>query len=196
MAKPKIKHEVYRTPEWVYSTFCKKFPALVTAKSCLDPTAGDGRFVKYLLQNGHINKGFCVDILKPKKPFPCRGKVLDFFKFKTNKKFNLIITNPPFSLAEKILYKAAKLLKTNGKIILLLRLGFLASKKRKNLHKKMNLSHVIVLGKRPIWEIDGVTKNKPDNSDYAFFIYQPKSDKVETKLKIIFPVVNKCQSHK
>ncbi len=107
----------------------------------------------------------------------------NFMDFKTKHKYNLIITNPPFSLAEQFIKKATTHLKKDGLIIVLLRLGFLGSRKREQLFSDYNLYSVVVMTRRPTWEIDGKDKNNTDNSDYGWFIFKLKSKNVQPKLE-------------
>lgn len=62
------------------------------------------------------------------------------------RRMNLIITNPPFSLAVEFLQKS---LAEAGSVFYLLRLNFLGSKKRKEFWRANKPSHVMVLSERP-----------------------------------------------
>lgn len=78
---------------------------------------------------------------------------------------DLIITNPPFSIALPFLSKSLEEAKT---VCYLLRLGFLGSMDRHNFWKANPLTHLAVISSkgRPSF-----TGNGTDNSEYAWFIW-------------------------
>jgi hypothetical protein len=78
---------------------------------------------------------------------------------------DLIITNPPFSLALEFLTKS---LQEADTVCYLLRLGFLGSQGRHNFWKDNPLTHLGVLSAkgRPSFTGDGT-----DNSEYGWFIW-------------------------
>lgn len=81
----------------------------------------------------------------------------------------LIITNPPFSLAEDFVRRAlAEAKPVGGTVAMLLRLAFLESVKRGAFHKE-HPSDVYVLSKRPSFTEDG----KTDSCAYAWFVWGP-----------------------
>jgi hypothetical protein len=86
---------------------------------------------------------------------------------------DLIVTNPPFSQAQEFLEKSLE----HGRcVIYLLRLGFLASQKRKDFWKANPPSHLFTLSKRPSFTGEG----KTDNSDYGWVVWD-KINVVKTK---------------
>lgn len=78
--------------------------------------------------------------------------------------YNLIITNPPFSLALEFLQKS---LQEADTVIYLLRLNFLGSQKRRAFWQANRPSHVLVLANRPCFTGDG----KTDSIEYAWFCW-------------------------
>lgn len=77
---------------------------------------------------------------------------------------DLIISNPPFSLALEFLQKS---LQEAGTVCYLLRLNFLGSQKRRAFWQANRPSHVLVLSKRPCFTGDG----KTDSIEYAWFCW-------------------------
>lgn len=77
---------------------------------------------------------------------------------------DLIITNPPFSLALAFLQKSLGEART---VISLLRLNFLGSQKRRAFWQEDRPSHVLVLAERPSFSRDGRT----DATEYAWFCW-------------------------
>ena len=49
----------------------------------------------------------------------------DFLEWNTNKKYDLIITNPPFSLAQEFIEKSFELLEPYGFIAMFLKIQFM-----------------------------------------------------------------------
>ena len=85
---------------------------------------------------------------------------------KVNFKSDLIVTNPPFSLALEFLEKS---LREAEVVVYLLRLNFLGSQKRKPFWEKNPPSHIFVLSKRPSFTGKGT-----DATEYAWFVWDKK----------------------
>ena len=83
----------------------------------------------------------------------------DYFKSKGF--YSLIITNPPFSLAQEFLTKS---LSESHSVWYLLRLNFLGSQKRKKFWELNPPTHLLVLSKRPSF-----TNKGTDATEYAWF---------------------------
>lgn len=96
----------------------------------------------------------------------------DFTKWKARRKFDAIVGNPPFSLAVPFIEKGLELLEPDGVLVYLLRLNFLASKKRIEFFKDAPPSHITVLQKRPSFTGDG----KTDGQEYAYFFWRGGAD--------------------
>lgn len=94
---------------------------------------------------------------------------------------SVIISNPPFDLAQEFIEKALSL--KPKYVIFLLRLSFFASKKRKNFFKNNMTEYCFILSDRPsfipqnlVFEtVDGrtktISKGNKDSSEYAFFVW-------------------------
>ena len=78
--------------------------------------------------------------------------------------YNLIVTNPPFSLAMEFLQKS---LTEADTVIYLLRLNFLGSQKRRPFWRANRPTHVLVLSSQPCFTGDG----KTDSIEYAWFCW-------------------------
>lgn len=77
---------------------------------------------------------------------------------------DLIITNPPFSLAMEFLEKSITEAKT---VVYLLRLTFVSSVKRSEFFQKYPPTHLFVLANRPSFRSEGGT----DRTEYAWFCW-------------------------
>jgi len=78
----------------------------------------------------------------------------------------LIITNPPYKLAQEFAEACLAVAGQRGVVALLLRLGFIASLRRSAFHRARP-ADVFILAKRPSFTGDG----KSDACDYAWFLY-------------------------
>jgi len=110
---------------------------------------------------------------------PCRGGGAIFNHIKVDKSYaelsegidylttdfntDLIITNPPFSIALEFLEKSLKEAKT---VVYLLRLNFMGSQKRKSFWQNNPPSHLFTLSKRPSFTGKGT-----DSTEYAWFVW-------------------------
>jgi hypothetical protein len=93
-------------------------------------------------------------------------------------KYDLIITNPPFSLALPFLRSGLKMLEEGGWLFYLLRLGWLEGKKRKEeLHDSHPPSTVHVIVPRPSFTGGGT-----DATAYAMFGYERQPPRGLTRL--------------
>jgi hypothetical protein len=185
--KKLIKHitkELFRTPRNAYLALYKHYPFLIKGR-CLDPSAGDGRWIEDIIALGNTNKHRIYDIRKSEyKTWKRKGLVKTLGKSnciicdnwldeeKPPYRYDSIITNPPFSLAEQFVTKSLHWVKPGGKISILQRLNWLGTQKRSIWLKSMPLKYVIVISKRITWELDGKEKNNTDNVEYAFFVFQ------------------------
>lgn len=89
---------------------------------------------------------------------------IDYLARVSHFRYDLIITNPPFSLALEFLQKS---LREAATVVYLLRLNFLGSQKRRAFWQANRPSHVLVLSKRPCFTGDGHT----DSIEYAWFCW-------------------------
>lgn len=133
--------------------------------SWLEPSAGEGAIVWAVNSFCDLNKlthpnWECWDLVE----VPGVGQ-RDFLSSITDKPVDVIITNPPFSLAVEFAEHALSF-EPSIAVCLLLRLGFLASAKRHAFLSKNMPSKVLVLPNRPSFTGGGT-----DNSEYAWFVW-------------------------
>lgn len=126
----RIEHDNYPTPQEPIEAFLKQLD-LSNVKSFCEPCRGDSAILKHFVgidnvDYAEIREG--IDYLK--KDFEA----------------DLIVTNPPFSLALEFLEKSLKEAKT---VAYLLRLNFLGSQKRKPFWQQNPPTHQFTLAERP-----------------------------------------------
>lgn len=143
--------------------------------SFLEPCVGGGHIAEVIKKYYPNSKIYGCDLVN-------RGykdtKVCDFltYDFK-DKKFDNIITNPPYSLAQEFLEKGMDVINNNGKIAMFLKIQFLEGAKRRRMFKEFPPKYIYVFTKRqnpwrngsPVDE-----KGKPWSSTmcFAWFIWQ------------------------
>lgn len=177
--------EIFRTRKADYLPLFRRFPFLVTGR-VLDPAAGDGRYIISIQKAGNKARHMIVDIdkrnLKSWKRSGLRKKLgkencrlADFLKLKPVAQFDNVITNPPFSIAESMVNRALKWIKSGGYVTVLHRLNWLGTVKRGLRHaKRRDLRYVIVMLKRPRWEDQSgkLIGTSSSTYEYAWFVFQ------------------------
>jgi len=146
-------NDYYPTPNWCFEKLPFDFTKFKTA---LEPCQGDGRITCFLEDKGISTTGIDID------------DGTDYLTYVTEK-VDLILTNPPFSLAQEFILKARKDADT---VVMLLRINFLGSQKRNAFWHENPVTGLIVLSKRPSFTGKGT-----DSIEYAWFIWD-KTDKL------------------
>ena len=94
---------------------------------------------------------------------------------------NIIITNPPFFLAQEIIEKALEDVADGGYVVMLLRLNFFGSKARKPFWDKQMPTRAYIHNRRLSFTDDG----KTDSIEYMHAVWQKGIYPKFTKLSII-----------
>ena len=138
--------DFYPTPAWCYENLEIPWKLFNSAH---EPGAGDGRIVKFLTDKGiptthtEITEG------------------TDFFEW--NENVDLILTNPPFSMAQEFIEHSIPRCNT---CIMLLRLNFLGTIKRHEFWKQHTPTGIHILSNSPSFTGSGT-----DATEYAWFIW-------------------------
>lgn len=141
--------DLYSTPE---SAFKPLIPYLPKTVSFWEPAAGDGRLIKMLRKSGReawgcdLNHGFNLYSMGEVKNELEQNKSFgqDFLADFQLREF--IITNPPFSLAEEFVRHS---LEVADETMMLLRLNFLGSSKRRDWFRAHEPNAMFVITPRP-----------------------------------------------
>lgn len=142
----RIPQDFYATPKWCVDLI---FPTIDLSRvySSLEPCLGSGVIYKKLPR-----KRYWAEIRRDR----------DYLKT-SFPKVDLIVTNPPFSLALKFLRKS---LSESNLCVYLLRLNFLGSQDRKLFWSRNSPTHLYVLSRRPSFAGKGT-----DATEYAWFCW-------------------------
>jgi hypothetical protein len=136
----------------------------------LDVGAGDGRWGSIAREITHANVVVGVELQEMPAPddFTDWFSGQDFLTWKTNYTFDLIVSNPPYSIAEECIRKSWDLLEAGGTMIMLLRLAFQASIRRYNgLWVEIHPHTVAVCSRRPSFYGGGT-----NGDEYGIYIWK------------------------
>ena len=162
----------------------------INGSEILEPCIGNGNIAN-AIKDFYNNKGLNitgVDIVDRGYP---NTIVHDYLTWKTDKKFDCIITNPPYSLAKEFVEKSMTLLNDdydedgypNGQLIMFLKIQFLEGAKRKELFEKYPPKYIYVFRNRmATWNngesLDPNGKRWATTMCHAWFIWE-KGSKTE-----------------
>lgn len=159
----------------------------VGTQMLLDNVAFTGNFLEPCVGGGHI-----ADVIKKyydkadifgsdlvDRGYP-NTLVADFLTYDFDRKFDNIITNPPYSLAQEFLEKGMEVVNNNGKIAMFLKIQFLEGAKRREMFKKYPPKYIYVFTKRQNPWRNGSSvdeKGKPWSSTmcFAWFVWEKGS---------------------
>ena len=177
----RIESDFYPTPTETIDIFLKHYE-IGKELTILEPCAGNGNIVESLKKIGCKNID-AVEIRREElenlvdKVGIGHVAICDFLTM-NNKflldKYDIIITNPPYNLAQEFVEKSLEVIKPGGTVIMLLRTNFLESKKRFSFWQKNKLNGLYVLSKRPSFTGKGT-----DATSYSWFIWT-KNEKKQT----------------
>ena len=166
----------------------------INGSEILEPCIGNGNIAN-AIKDFYNNKGLNitgVDIVDRGYP---NTIVHDYLTWKTDKKFDCIITNPPYSLAKEFVEKSMTLLNDdydedgypNGQLIMFLKIQFLEGAKRKELFEKYPPKYIYVFRNRmATWNngepLDPNGKRWATTMCHAWFIWE-KGSKTEPTVR-------------
>ena len=163
----RIEADFYATPKDCVQNFINHYGSI--NGRVLEPSAGNGNITEVVKSNG---TNFVVSLELREEELDNLNAISDevvigdFLKYETQDKFDYIIGNPPYSLAQEFLEKCFELADENTKIIMLLRTNFLESKKRHEFWQKHPVNGLYVLSKRPSFTGKGT-----DATSYSWFVW-------------------------
>jgi hypothetical protein len=172
-----VRHpdDFYETPTWLTEALMPHLRAYLEetgtinpGMKILEPSAGAGAITRVLSENFGPIPVYALD-LNPRAEGIGQG---DFLEVKPTPGYDLIITNPPYSLAMEFIKHALKFRRDKNSIVaMLLRINFLGSRKRAKWHRR-HPTRLHVTPKRPAFTLDG----KTDATEYAWFLWREPFD--------------------
>lgn len=145
--------DFYESPDWATRAI---LPHLDLSGLIFEPCAGHGAIAKTLLANGVPAANLLLNELDPMRAARCANEtgIQTFASNFLTEDFgwagccDLVITNPPYSLAEECILRSLLALAPGGEVAMLLRLNFLAGLKRVGFWWQ-HPADVLVLPRRP-----------------------------------------------
>ena len=170
--------DYYVTPHWLIEDFLAAF-----SENCrfnfdeqayplmLDPSAGGCDKYEMSYPTVLEKHGFNVNSWDIREDSRANLTGVNFLNVPSyeSRKYDMIITNPPFNLAQEFTEHALEMVKEGGLVIMLQRLNWLGSQKRKPMWQKLPLAAVYVHSKRP--GFDPEKPRKTDSTEYAHFVF-------------------------
>lgn len=144
LTRKRIENDFYATPFHATEAILDRVELY---GSILEPAAGQGHISKVLHEYYPNEEVISTDLVKRESKFgiTIHGNI-DFLIYNFNRKFDNIITNPPFSLAQEFIERALDL--SNRKVLMLAKVQLLEGIKRKELFENSPLKYVYVFSKR------------------------------------------------
>lgn len=176
-------YDFYATPVEVVENFLNNYN--LPKGEILEPSAGNGNILKAI--HNKVGGQYRITALEIREEeFKNLNKLADnviisedFLEYDfREKKFDVIIGNPPYSSAKEFIEKCFELQSDKGVVIMLLRTAFLESKSRYEFWQQHPLSELYVLSKRPSFTGKGT-----DATSYSWFVWDKRTD--NQKIKVI-----------
>ena len=177
---PRRKSDFYPTPYGLCNYAMNTIiPSNFSPSRILDPGAGEGRWGKFARGRWPLARIEGLDIedyshltKKLYKAYTYYYSMCDYINsYYSRSIYDLVIGNPPFSLAEEFIRKSLSILKMGGYLLFLLKTDFLAGiKRQKGLWTFHPPKEVWVCSKRPSWNTPNNTRT--DSNTYAIYLWQ------------------------
>lgn len=139
--------------------------------SILEPACGEGHMSEVIKEYYPDNEVVSTDLID--RGYGLGG--IDFLEYNYGRKFDNIITNPPFKYAKEFIERGLKL--ANDKVIMFAKIQLLESEKRKELFENYPPTYIYVFSKRvnPLRNGKELNeKGKPWSSTmcFAWFVWE------------------------
>ena len=170
--------DYYVTPHWLIEDFLAAFAEnniLVCSPDenprVLDPSAGGCEQYPMSYPTVLEQEGFTVESWDIREDSRANLTGVNFLNVPSyeSRKYDMIITNPPFNQAQAFTEHALEMVEDGCLVIMLQRLNWLGSQKRKPMWEKLPLAGVYVHSKRP--GFDPQKPSKTDSTEYAHFVF-------------------------
>lgn len=167
--------DFYATPEWCIRGFLEAHP-ISHHKRILEPTAGNGNICRALREFMHPEATLTAVELRAEETEGLRVVadtvgIGDFRQFHPQEPFDLIITNPPYSIAREVIEHCFSI-SPEAEIIMLLRTAFLESRERFQFWQAHPADAVYVHAVRPSFTGTGT-----DSTAYGWIVWNSSSFK-------------------
>lgn len=185
--RKRADEDYYATDPESVKLFLKSYPLIIKGRpvhTVLEPCCGGGHIAKTLKDYDDSLEIKTIDIVD--RGYKDTDIVADFLTWNPDKKYDIIFTNPPYSLAQEFIEKSFDCLEDGGQVIMFLNISFITGEKRKNsLYANRMLKSMYVFGKRQgVWrngeEFDENGKRWSGTMNFAWFIFEKNAPKPAT----------------
>lgn len=169
----RVLRDQYPTPSWCVDVLLDYLH--LDGGLWFDPCAGAGSIIQAVMRPDVVWHANDIEDFHPElrayadpelRPFVKRIMVGDFLKMKrAPRSYDVILTNPPYSLAAEFVEHALSMART---VVMLLRLNFLESAKRETFFHEVGIPNVYVLPQRPSFSLNRQGKRGTDATAYAW----------------------------
>ena len=142
--RDRVEDDFYATPEGAIKDILDRE---ILNGSILEPACGEGHISKLLKEYYPTSEIISTDLIQRDDKFNIgvQGNI-DFLTYDYNRKFDNVITNPPFNLAQEFIERALQL--SNNKVIMFAKIQLLEGTKRREMFDNTPLKYVYVFSKR------------------------------------------------
>lgn len=175
-ANNRIENDFYATNPVAVGKLLAKYD--FNGTTMLEPCVGQGHIAKTVYDFYNNNpKITALDIVDRGYPDTI---IQNFLTWKTDKKFEMIISNPPYSLGKEFIEKGMELLTEKGQMAMFLKIQFLEGAKRKELFEKYPPKYIYVFRNRmATWNngepLDPNGKRWATTMCHAWFVWEKGS---------------------
>ncbi len=180
-------YDTYATPAWCVHRLLDRIGHTLPRGRWLEPCAGDGAIIRAVEAWGNVSGYPFTEVpvtwatndvrtIYPTVPCVYERFIGDYLFWRDGICADVVITNPPYSLAQPIIERAL----THARIvIMLLRLNFIASARRAAFMLN-NPPDVYVLPNRPSFTGGGT-----DAIEYAWFVWRTEPGRVRGTIEVL-----------
>ena len=182
-------HDFYATPAWCVHRLLEK--VRLPGGRWLEPCAGDGAIIRATRALRADVAWSAVELRQECAPALERvvgdRHVIGNYFDASIETVDVILTNPPYSLAHEFLRKA---LENADHVVMLLRLDYLGSSKRAAFFHQMP-PDFHVLPNRPVF-----VKGRTDSCEYGWFVWGPDRRRAHGTVSVlgVTPLRDRCRS--
>lgn len=150
------------------------------AKHVLDPSAGGDKNtpMSYPCALSRYSCNICTIDIREDSPADIKT---DYLTYNPDWQPDIIITNPPFNLIQEFILKSLELVEDDGYVIMLTRLNYFGSLKRRKFWKQNMPKYCYVHSKRMSFTPDG----KTDSIEYCHLVWKKGENPEYCQLKVI-----------
>lgn len=167
--------DFYSTPLDVVENLLNNIDLSTYGNKVLEPSAGNGNISKIIKEKYPKKELTSMEIREEEynNLTQVSDKVIigNFLENEIKYKYDIVIGNPPYSLAKEFVEKCIDSLNDEGVLIFLLRTAFLESKSRYEFWQRNPLSGLYTLSKRPSF-----TGHGTDATSYSWFIWDKSTN--------------------